>query len=108
MANSGPVQWESDSINSNTHLGINDAVEDTLELLHTLSCVSMSLGGRVEVENSTGVYRYLYGSTTIDNVTLPYTTTYNSSLASLGTGYQILSVTHRLPFSSITDLSSAP
>jgi len=90
---SGPIEWDSGYINSNTHLGVNAPREDSVDFRYTITCspVADSYVVYASPQNSTsGVRRYMYGTTTTGGVTHPYTVLYNESLTQVGTGYNIM------------------
>ncbi|KAK0648179.1 hypothetical protein B0T16DRAFT_113368 [Cercophora newfieldiana] len=114
FANSDPIHLGTGYINSNTHFGVNAPLEDTIDFQHTMSCVSMN-PNRVDLvqydqptNGTSGVYRYLYGNTTIGNTTLPYTTTYNESSIQSGGSYEIISFTNYTNHTSPTLWSPTP
>ncbi|KAK0624282.1 hypothetical protein B0T14DRAFT_602650 [Immersiella caudata] len=104
LPNTENVEWQSDPINSNTHLGINAPLEDTVDFQQSLACVPANLTGVVyeKSPNETyGIYRHLWGNITIGETVLPYTTLYNESLVNSGASYQIMSFTNYTNYTSL-------
>ncbi|KAK4446172.1 hypothetical protein QBC34DRAFT_441136 [Podospora aff. communis PSN243] len=103
FTNAEHVEWVSDFLNSNAHLGINAPPEETVDFQHILSCVSADLSSVVydrSAGDTSGVYRYNWGNTTIGETLLPYTVLYNESLTQSGTAYQITSFTNYTNYKS--------
>ena len=73
--NSVPVRMDTGYVNSNAHLGVNAAPEDTVEFRKTATCSPM-LSGYAVFENGTSIYnstfRYYYGPTADSPATYTY------------------------------------